>query len=218
MTLVTSTRGRAFAAAGFATVVLALAGCSSSSGPTVAALGSGATAGSSSSPSSSVDRETAARDFAACMRSNGVPTFPDPTVDSSGNVQLGIGPNSGFDRNDPKVRAAFTACQSKLQALRPNFTPEQQQQLQDALLKYAQCMRSNGYQMADPDFSGNGGGFRALGNINRQDPAFQKADAICRPQTLGKLGFGGPRFGGGPNGGNPPASTSAPSTTTGAAA
>ena len=183
-----------------------LTACGGSSGPAVASLDGGAVAaGSSASPSASVDAETAARGFSACMRTNGVPTFPDPTVDSNGNVQQGFGPNSGIDRNDPNVRKAFEACRSKLQALRPNFSPDQRQQLQDALLKYAQCVRTNGYQMADPDFSGNGGGgFRALGNINRQDPAFQKADAICRPQTLGKLGFLPGRFGGGgPGGGGP---------------
>ena len=179
-----------------------LTACGGSSGPTVASIGGsgGGAAGASSSPSGSVDPEAAARGFSACMRTNGVPTFPDPTVDSNGNVQQGFGPNSGIDRSDPNVRKAFEACRSKLLALRPNFTPEQQQQLQDALLKYAQCMRTNGYQMADPDFSGNGGGFRSLGDINRQDPAFQKADAICRPQTLGNLGFM-PRGGGGGGGG-----------------
>jgi hypothetical protein len=148
------------------------------------------------------------------MRKNGVANFPDPTVDSNGNVQMGFGPNSGINRDDPTVRKAFTACRSMLQALRPQFTPEQRQQLQDALLKYAQCMRANGYQMADPNFSGDGGGFRALGQINRQDPAFQKADAICRPQTLGNLPFGprgGPGGGGFGGGGNRPSGAPTPS-------
>ena len=206
------------ASAAAAAIVL-LSACGGSSGPQVASLGGGsAAAGSTASPSSSVDRETAARQFSSCMRSHGVPTFPDPTVDSNGTVQMGLGPNSGFDRSDPNIRKGFEACQQFAQALRPNFTPEQQQQLQDALLKYAQCMRTNGYQMADPDFStaGGMGGMRALGDINRQDPAFQKADAICRPETLGKLGFGGRGGGGfGGNGGGtaPPAPSTSGSST-----
>jgi len=199
-----------------------LAACGSSSSPQVASLGSagGTNANAAApSPSGSVDRESAARGFASCMRKNGVTTFPDPTVDSNGNVQMGLGPNSGINRDDPTVRKAFTACRSLLQALRPQFTPEQRQQLQDALLKYAQCMRTNGYQMADPNFSGDGGGFRALGQINRQDPAFQKADAVCRPQTLGNLSFGpgGGPGGGGFGGGNRPSNAPTP-TASGAAA
>ncbi len=188
--------------------VLVLSACGGgTSGPQVASLGNGNGAaadsgtGASPSPSGSVDREAAARAFSSCMRANGVPSFPDPTVDSNGNVQMGFGQGAGIDRNDPNVRKAFTACRSKIQGLRQNFSPEQQQQMQDALLKYAQCMRTNGYQMADPDFSGGaGGGFRALGDVNRQDPAFKAADTICRPLTLGKLGFGPGGFGGGGNG------------------
>ena len=201
--------------------VLTLAGCSSgSSSPTVANLGAGTAAGGGASPSGSVDRETAARQFASCMRTNGVPDFPDPTVDSNGNVRLGLGGGgAGIDRSNPATQKALTACRQYLQSLRPNFSPEQSQQLQDALLKYAQCMRTNGYQMADPDFSGDGGGFRAFGQINRSDPAFIKADAVCRPQTLGTLPFGGRGpGGGGPGGGGPgggsqspaPATTSSP--------
>ena len=202
-------------AAGALALAGLLAACGGSGGPQVASLGgAGASAnGANPSPSGSVNREAAAREFASCMRQNGVTNFPDPTVDSNGNVQMGLGPNSGINRDDPTVRKAFTACRSKLQALRPQFTPEQRQQLQDSLLKYAQCMRTNGYQMADPDFSSDGGPMRALGQINRQDPAFQKADAICRPQTLGNLPFGPP--GGGPGGigggGNRPSGAPTPS-------
>ena len=199
-----SVRARPAAAVVVAVVgVLGLVGCSSTAGPQVASLagaGAGAAPGAAS-PSASVDRETAARQFSACMRTNGVPDFPDPTVDSNGNVRLGLGGGgAGLDRSDPSVRKAMQACRQYLQGLRPNFTPEQRQQLQDALLKYAQCMRAHGYQMADPDFSGDGGGFRAFGQLNRSDPVFIRADAVCRPQTLGTLPFGGP--GGRPGGGS----------------
>jgi hypothetical protein len=57
--------------------------------------------------------------FAACMRSHGVPDFPDPKFDSSGGgfaVQAG-GP--GNDKADlrpdsPQFQAAFEACKSKM--------------------------------------------------------------------------------------------------------
>jgi len=201
------------------TVVMAgaLAACGGSSGPQVASLdgGTGTKASASASASGAADREASAREFASCMRKNGVTKFPDPTVDSNGNVQMGLGPDSGINRDDPAVRKAFTACRPLIEALRPQFTPEQRQQFQDSLLKYAQCMRTNGYQMADPDFSGNGGGLRALGQLNLQDPLFRKADAICRPKTLGNLPFGPGR---GPGGGGPPPSGAPTPSVSGAAA
>jgi hypothetical protein len=48
--------------------------------------------------------------FAKCMRSHGVPAFPDPQVESSG-TQLQL--NSGqIDPNSPIVKAAIAACRS----------------------------------------------------------------------------------------------------------
>ncbi len=66
---------------------------------------------------------------------------------------------------------------------------------QDALLKYAKCMRDNGVDMADPTFDaqGNptGGGFGAgAQGIDRQSPAFQAAQKVCRPILRG-VAFGG---------------------------
>lgn len=56
--------------------------------------------------------------FAACMRSHGVPNFPDPKVSSSSHggqnkvaVQLG-GP--GINRNSPQFQRAQQACRSTL--------------------------------------------------------------------------------------------------------
>ncbi|MEI6231009.1 MAG: hypothetical protein WCP81_09770, partial [Actinomycetes bacterium] len=105
-------QGRVVSAAVLAVALAgSLAACGGSSSPQVASLGSaGSTNANGAAPSSStgVDREAAARGFASCMRKNGVTTFPDPTVDSNGNVQMGLGPNSGINRDDPTVRKAFT--------------------------------------------------------------------------------------------------------------
>jgi hypothetical protein len=56
--------------------------------------------------------------FAACMRSHGVPNFPDPTVKTSGSgghnrVQVQIG-GPGVDRNSPQFQRAQQACRSTL--------------------------------------------------------------------------------------------------------
>jgi len=48
--------------------------------------------------------------FAQCMRSHGVPKFPDPTFSPNGGAKLTISPNSGIDPASPQFRAAGKAC------------------------------------------------------------------------------------------------------------
>jgi hypothetical protein len=193
-----------------ASIALAACGGGSSSGPGVASIAdatSTANTASATPAASQSDREATLLKAAQCMRANGVKTFPDPTVDANGNVRLGGGGTGGrvFDRNDPNVRTAFQACQKYFAAARPQFSPEQRQKLQDTLLKYAKCMRQNGYDMPDPQFGTGGGGpggglFR---DINRNDPKFKTANAACQSVLAGAFPGGGRGFGGGP-GGPPP--------------
>lgn len=49
--------------------------------------------------------------FAACMRSHGVPHYPDPTFGSGGMVSQKIS-RSDRDPNSPMFQAAQKACQS----------------------------------------------------------------------------------------------------------
>jgi hypothetical protein len=194
--------------------LLAACGGSSSSGvqgvASLADSGTNGGAGASIAPTGTVsqkDREAALIKAAQCMRDHGLKTFPDPTVDSNGNLQLqGL---QGLDRNNPSTRTAFEACRDLFRGARPQFTPEQRQKLQDTLLKYAKCMRQNGYQMADPTFGEPGAGQTdgarrgPFGDINRNDPAYKKAQPICQPILAGAFPGGGP--GGGPGGpGGPP--------------
>jgi hypothetical protein len=125
--------------------------------------------------------------FAACMRSNGVPNFPDPN--SSGTVS--IGPSSGIDPSSPK----FQAAQQKCRKLLPNGgqpTPAQIAKLQAGALAFSKCMRSHGVtNFPDPNFSAGGGiGIRirpgSKGGLDPNNPTFQKAQQACQ----GKLPFG----------------------------
>jgi hypothetical protein len=74
---------------------------------------------------------------------------------------------------------------------------------QDALLKFAKCMRDNGVDMKDPTFDaqGNptGGGFGGprtttadgkSAGPDRESPEFQTAQTVCRPLLAG-VAFGG---------------------------
>jgi hypothetical protein len=48
--------------------------------------------------------------LAACMRSHGVPNYPDPTFGSGGMVSQGFGRSEGLDPNSPIFQAAQKAC------------------------------------------------------------------------------------------------------------
>ena len=54
----------------------------------------------------------AALKFSACMRSHGVPNFPDPQT-SGGGITLGFKRGSGIDPQSPQFKAAQRACQNE---------------------------------------------------------------------------------------------------------
>jgi len=64
-------------------------------------------------PAQQAAAQAAALKFSACMRSHGVPKFPDPQF-SAGRASLQIGRNSGIDPNSPTFKAAQKACQKNL--------------------------------------------------------------------------------------------------------
>ena len=55
--------------------------------------------------------------YSACMRTHGVPKFPDPEF-SAGGSKLTLGRGSGIDPASPAFKAAQTACASKLPGLK----------------------------------------------------------------------------------------------------
>jgi hypothetical protein len=161
------------AAAAVALALLA-AGCGSTSGKSgVAHLGSTTT---TTGPSSSADPMAEMIKFATCMRTHGVPDFPDPRTSGTGNVILSI-PDS------PKGKAAKQACHQLLPGGGAPPASEQAQMLA-SLLKYARCMRTHGVTgFPDPD---NQGEFpSALGLFNRSSPNYRAADKACLPLARG---------------------------------
>jgi hypothetical protein len=178
-------------------MALMLGACSGGDGGDgVATLGEGQeeTTGASGS---SVDAEDALAEFAECMRENGIEDFADPQVDENGAIVIG-GPGGGGsgppdDVDLEEIQQAMQTCQGLLpQGLGPGeISEEDQAALQDAFLEYAQCMRDNGIDMPDPDFS-EGGAFAIGGEgFDPDDPEFQAADEVCRP-LLEEVIPGGP--------------------------
>ncbi len=170
---------------GAATVVslgLLLSACGGGSTPGVASLGTTTTTAASSSQSTgasgttSTKREAGIR-FSRCMRSHGVPNFPDPTA-GTGTGGVRISPNSGIDPNSPAFRAASKACQS----LVPKPSAAQVRQAEQNALKFSKCMRSHGVpNFPDPQFSTGGAAIKisANGGLRPTSPTFQAAQQAC---------------------------------------
>ena len=123
------------------TVALALAGLvsagcgSDDSSKSGAAGGTGtATAGSTATADKTLSKQEKAVKFAECMRSNGVPHFPDP--DAKGEFNFGV------DVTVEVWTKAVDACKALKPpgALSAKRTPKEQ----SASLRFAQCVREHG--------------------------------------------------------------------------
>jgi hypothetical protein len=166
---------------------LPLAACGSSESNSSGATGTGAAAPAD---------YTRALQFAQCMRTHGVPNFPDLKANGNGGLLVQASPGAtkvnGVTVNGPAFQSAMQACRSKLPnggRPRPLSAARRQQMLQ-----FSQCMRAHGISgFPDPTFSSGGGAQLQLNRnsgINPQSPAFQAAQKACGA-PLGKVG-GGP--------------------------
>lgn len=147
--------------------------------------------------------------LANCMRSHGVPNFPDPGSNGRGGILIqqsdrsGSGPTTsvnGVAVNGPAFQAAMQACR-KYQPNGGTPSAAETQQIKAKALAMAHCMRTHGVpSFPDPQFqAGPGGGFGIkLGGagIDPQSPAFQAAQKACGG-ILGDAG-GGTKFRTGP--------------------
>jgi hypothetical protein len=139
--------------------------------------------------------------FSKCMRDHGI-DFPDPQRAGSGGIKIS---GKGVNPNDPKTKAAQTACQKYMKiGGGETLDPAKRAKLQEAALEYARCMRGQGVDMPDPKFSGNGGltfqagpssgaksgnGPRDRLGVNPDSPKFKAADKACN-HFLGSIGEG----------------------------
>jgi hypothetical protein len=135
--------------------------------------------------------------FAQCMRSHGVPNFPDPRA-SGGGFRVQVGPGTGLNPQSPAFQSAQTSCKHLLPGGGPGSgAPSAQAHAQ--LLQISECMRQHGVSsFPDPQSGsppsdptgysaiiGRGGYFLAIpSSIDINSPAFKQAATACR--------FGGP--------------------------
>ncbi len=124
--------------------------------------------------------------YAQCMRSHGVPSFPDPNAQGGFTIQGG--PGSSLDPGSATFQAADKTCRHLL----PNDgqpTAAQQAHALAQALKFSQCMRSHGLtDFPDPQ-SQPGGGIaihihagpgQGVNDLNPQSPQFQSAQKACQ--------------------------------------
>jgi hypothetical protein len=160
--------------------LLLAAGCSGGGSPRVASVGSTTTAATTTTRNGAVA-------FSQCMRSHGVPGFPDPdsrgVIPKSQVVQLGV--------SESRMRAAGRVCNSLL----PNGgsgSQETAQQTRTRLadeLSFARCMRSHGVaRFPDPTAQGQltVEMVQAQG-IDVHSPAVLHVVQACLPASHGAL-------------------------------
>jgi hypothetical protein len=148
-----------------------------SNSPGVASLGANAGAGGSASPSATPGPLA----YSQCMRSHGVPSFPDP--DAQGRIALQAGPGSALDPGSTVFQAAQQACQS----LQPVPSAADIARGRAAMLKLAQCMRSHGIaDFPDPDAQGRMMlTSRPGGDLDPSNPRFAAAQTACQKYAPG---------------------------------
>jgi hypothetical protein len=145
--------------------------------------------------------------FTKCLREHGIKVSA-PTGGGPVKVEGGVG-----SITPQTFEAAQKACRKYAPFDRPNLTPQQRVEREEAVQKFARCMREHGIKVeAKTSDSGAGIGIRihrGEGGPNPESPAFEAAQKTCQsllPKPPGgfKGAAGGPttaRSGGGPGGG-----------------
>ena len=155
-------------------LALLAAGCGGGGPSSVASLASSTTA----SPTTA---RTGALAFSRCMRSSGVPNFPDPPArQATSNLSL-----SHLGVSGAQFDAAWHACAHLL----PNGGQPSQSELGQVisgLLAFGRCMRRHGIpsfpdptSQGDLNFAGTG--------IDKSSPVFLAAARTCLPTAHGAI-------------------------------
>ena len=172
-----------------AALVLLAAACS----------GSPSSTGSSAPPdsSSSAGANSPLLAFSQCMRSRGVPDFPDPQPGATNAKfpsvqQLGV--------SSSVYQAADSACQHLLPAgIDDQFPPAEVQQLLIGMRQFSQCMRSHGVpNWPDPSVDSEGRpafdlSHHGFSRAEARSPQLEAKEAECQnlmPSALGGLPVG----------------------------
>jgi hypothetical protein len=121
--------------------------------------------------------QSGAAAFARCMRSNGVPNWPDPS--SSGVFDKSKLTSQQLGASASRVQAGQRACNHLLPNGGSGPNAAQVQQASALSLRFAQCVRAHGVpNFPDPDSTGRIPDPATVG-IDQGSPKFEAANQAC---------------------------------------
>jgi hypothetical protein len=181
-----------------------IASCVLASLALAACGGSGSNANASASAQ---DDERQILNFVKCMREHG--------VNVSTPNGAGPGPIKVTSTSPQVMEAAQKACQRyRPRGAKENLSPAERAAREDAVNKFAKCMREHGVEVQVPTRGGGAIGIQLKG-VDPQSPAFQAAQKACegympKLRRAGRTAGPGPGLGAGPRteSSSPPASGS----------
>ena len=144
--------------------------------PAAACSGSPSSTGSGGSPNAGGSANSQALAYSRCVRSHGVPGFPDP--DSNGQIPKEAVLRALRGLSDSRARAATNACANLNPAGQgsPTLTAQEQQDY----LRAAACMRSHGItDFPDPTFPGGRVNLSIPPSIDTRSRQFTQAAQTC---------------------------------------
>jgi hypothetical protein len=170
------------------TTVMVAAALAAACGSSPSSTGSGGSPNAGGPANSTSTISLGALAFSRCIRSHGVPNFPEPN--GSGYIpeetpqQLGV--------SDSRLNAAVNACKRlSPKQLPPALTAQEQQDY----LRAAACMRSHGIiNFPDPTFPGGHVNLNISSSIDTSSQQFNRGRQICArliPAELPYSGSGG---------------------------
>ena len=174
---------RRMLAAGAIVLSVGLGACRTTADEGVATLGNGT--GKDEAANQQLDPEEAQLAFAECMREHGV-EVPDPGPPQGGGSgeRILIGPGDRID--EESFEEADAECRHLLEGVFDEPSDEELQEMQDAALVFARCMRDNGVEdHPDPKFENGGTTLEISGDDIMADPDFEAAEKECRKHLPG---------------------------------
>jgi hypothetical protein len=129
-------------------------------------------------PALSTTAENGAVGFARCMRSNGVPNWPDPS--SSGVFDKSKLTSQQLGASNSRVQTAQHACNHLLPNGGNGPSPAQVQRVRAQALSFSHCVRNHGVtNFPDPGSDGRIADPASFG-IDQGSPKFRAANQACR--------------------------------------
>lgn len=172
-------------------VAALLVGCGGSSGDSSTEGSSTASAGQAGGPGGFELSD----DTRACLKEQGV-ELPDPGEGPPGGgapPEGGLpegGPPQGFGGGED-MKKALEECGAELPQGGPGGGPPMDSKaFRESIQEYAACMGENGYELPEPNVSGEGPVFKES-EVDREDPKFEAANEECQ-SLLGAPGEGTP--------------------------